>query len=258
MDEKIVKYLQGLCGIFLIFLSTHLFAEPQSVYWKSFKPDTHDTASLQRGARIFMNYCSGCHSLRYMSYNQLGEGLRLVNEQGKLDNRLLQENLIFSAEKPNAVIISSMNGVDATKWFGTMPPDLTLITKIRNPNWVYNYLRGFYQDSGRLTGANNLLLPNTAMPNILVELQGIQLPVYRKIDSRHLPVIDHLAIVTPGVMTPLQFDSTVADVVNFLTYTAEPQQNERYRIGKWVLLFLLIFVILVFYLKKCYWTSLEI
>lgn len=201
-----------------------------------------DKASLQRGAGLYMNYCSGCHSLQYMRYQRLADDL-------SIPAKLVQDNLIFSEAKLGDPIKSNIFSKDAEAWFGVAPPDLTLIAKIRGVDWLYTYLHSFYQDDNRPWGTNNLLFPEVAMPHVLVSLQGVQQPVY----SRDNQYIIGLKLIKPGQLSQREYDQVINDLVNFLAYTAAPEKLERQDLGIRVLLFLAIFAILAYLLKRVYW-----
>jgi len=199
--------------------------------------DVSNQASLQRGASLFMNYCLGCHSLQYVRYNTLAEGLGLTDEQ-------VAENLRFTGDSPHDRIDIAMPADDASNWFGLAPPDLSLIARARGKDYIYTFLKSFYVDpSSRLTGANNKVLPGTSMPHVLWELQGLQEAVYRKEvreDGSTTEVFDRLELVQPGSMTPEEYDQAARDLTAFLSWAAEPMQLERQRLGIKVLLFLLV------------------
>ena len=204
-------------------------------------------ASLQRGAKYFVNYCSGCHSAQYIRYNRLAQDLDLSINQ-------VEKNLIFTDQKVGESMISAMPSKEAAKWFGTAPPDLSLVARSRGVDWLYNYLKTFYLDDTRLFGVNNLVYPDTAMPHVLGQLQGWQKPVYKKSESdSEEPVIDHLKLVKPGILKPEEYDRMVRDLVNFLAYIGEPTQLTRTRVGTWVMLYLIILLVLSYLLKKEYW-----
>jgi len=225
--------------------------------------DLQDKASLQRGAKLFMNYCSGCHSLQYMRYKRLAKDIGIENDDGEFDKTMFKENLIFTGASINDMVHTAMRSQDARQWFGINPPDLTLIARIRGVDWLVTYLKSFYQDNSRPWGANNWLFPDVAMPNILNALQGEQSAVYRTEviqyagKSKKIRVIDHLQRVVEGKMTEHEFDSSINDIVNFLAYTGEPVQLTRRRIGFWVLLFLGLFSVLAYLLKKEYWKDIQ-
>ena len=182
--------------------------------------DVSDLNSLQRGARNFFNYCAGCHSLKFIRYNQIAEDLGLNANQ-------LVENLIFTEVKPEDLVITNMLPADGSRWFGKAPPDLSLITRSRGEDQVYNYLRMFYEDPNSPTGTDNKILPGTSMPNVLWLVQ-------EQLSER-------------------EFDQFTLDIVNFLDYVSEPIQSERKRIGIWVILFLLLFLVFSYGLYKDIW-----
>ena len=209
-----------------------------------FSDNAGNTASVQRGARDFMAYCSGCHSLKYLRYNRIGQDLGISDDQ-------LKQNLIFSGVKVGEPIVSAMPAKPAEDWFGRVPPDLSLETKARSPEWVYSYLMGFYLDSTRPFGVNNLFLPNVAMPAVLGELQGWQVKEDEgKGEHEGLP----LKLVQPGSLSPEQYQAFVSDLTNFMVYAAEPTAKERTSTG-WNVLFYLIFLLLplTYFLKKEFW-----
>lgn len=216
-----------------------------------------DEASLQRGARIFFNYCAGCHTMKYMRYNALAKGIGLVDENGKLLESVLKENLIFTGETIYEPILNSLQKQDAKQWFGILPPDLTLVTRARGRDWVYTYLLSFYQDKKRPFGVNNLVFADTAMPNVLEDLQGIQIPIYAKKTGSEIPKVAHLALLKEGIMDPAHFKSQVNDLVNFLSYAGEPQKIKRQRLGIFVLLFMLALCVFAYLLKKEYWKDIH-
>ncbi len=210
--------------------------------------DLKDKASLQRGAKYFANYCMGCHSLQYMRYNRMAEDLGIPTDE-------LQENLIFGDAKPGDLMTNALRPADGEKWFGTEIPDLTLVTRWRSPDWVYTYLKTFYVDDSRPYGVNNLVFPKVGMPHALVNLQGIQKPVYAGGEhaagsEEHVVGVE---LVEPGKLTPKEYDDMVRDLTNFLTYVGEPVKLERRSLGLYVLLFLGLLFIVSYYLKKEFW-----
>ncbi len=207
----------------------------------------NDTTSLQRGAKWYVNYCLGCHTLSYMRYNRLSEDLDLSEE-------MVMQNLVYSNAKFGETMDIAMDADQAESWFGKTPPDLSLIGRSRGADWLYSYLRGFYQDE---SGAwNNTLLPNAAMPHVLWRLQGIQTPVYRTETSESgftLEVIDHFELTTPGTQSAEEFEETARDLAAFLEYVGEPAKLKRKGIGIWVILFLVFFTFIAYLLKVEYW-----
>ena len=210
--------------------------------------DIKNTGSLQRGARNFMNYCSGCHSLKYLRYNRLAADLKIPESE-------LAGNLMFTSDKAFDTINSAMPK-DSESWFGKEPPDLSLIARARGVDYLYSYMKGFYADKTRPWGVNNLYLPSAAMPHVLQELQGSQKPVFKnEPDDRGSArmVLVGVAAMTPGALKPEEYDQFVRDTVNFLDYAGEPVKEKRQSMGVFVTLFLLVFFVFAYLLKKEYW-----
>ena len=215
--------------------------------------DVSNLASLQRGARNFVNYCLGCHSARYMRYSQVAEDLALTEDE-------LRDNLMFTGTRIYDPMLASMSAEQARGWFGNAPPDLSLIVRSRSADYVYTYLKSFYDDPSRPTGANNAVLPQTAMPDVLAGLQGRQKPRYEsKPDAEGKPVQHLIALepVAPGEMTAADFDGFVRDTVSFLEYVSEPAKSQRRSLGVWVILYLLMFTAFTYFLKKEYWKDVK-
>ncbi|TLY75829.1 MAG: cytochrome c1 [Gammaproteobacteria bacterium] len=223
--------------------------------WQSWHAanDVSDMASVQRGARNFVSYCLGCHSLKYERWSRLAQDLGVPP-------RLLQQDLLPPGDKPAQYILTSMPAADAQDWFGKTPPDLTLMARARGQDYLYQFLRTFYLDSATQTGANNLRLPATAMPHVLSELEGLKRAVYRQAAgtaaagrATDKPVFDHFEQIAPGRLSAADYDSFVRDTVNFLDYVSEPTQTARRALGVWVVLFLLVFTWLAWLVKREYW-----
>jgi len=208
--------------------------------------NVRDTASLQRGAKWFVNYCMGCHSLQYVRYNRLAEDLGLSED-------MVMQNLVFSNAKFEDTMTISMLPKQSKAWFGKTPPDLSLTGRSRGPDWVYSYLKGFYQDENG--DWNNTMLPNLSMPNVLWTLQGIQTPIYRQETTEGFTheVIDHFELTREGAQSPEEFDQTARDIAAFLDYVGEPAKLKRKNVGVWVILFLVVFTFLAYLLKAEYW-----
>ncbi len=213
-----------------------------------------DVISLQSGARTFANYCLNCHSASLMRWNRLME-LGLTESQ-------IKDNLMFSSDKVGELMNVAMSRKDAQQWFGAAPPDLSVIARARGADWLYSYLRGFYRDPARPTGWNNTVYENVGMPHPMWRLQGERVRVEHaaKTDSPKGGEAGHGAaraagyeMVKPGSLTPVQYDETVRDLVNFLVYMGEPAATSRKQIGIIVLLFLLALWPLVYFLKREYW-----
>ena len=241
----------------------------------------NDLPSLQRGAQVFVNYCLSCHSAAYMRYNRLAD-LGLTEQQ-------IKDNLMLAAEKVGETMNVAMRSKDAAQWFGTPPPDLTVIARSRSADWLYTYLRGFYPDSSRPLGWNNVTYPNVAMPHVLYGLQGVRpLTVvevseirdektgastgYQRLtsvydlngtrtnklekltgDNHHASVEHQWGKPVGGQLTAQQYDELVADLVNYLVYMGEPSGNARVRIGIYTMLFLVLLIAATWGLKRAYW-----
>ncbi|MGE5524980.1 MAG: cytochrome c1 [Rhodospirillaceae bacterium] len=214
--------------------------------------DTHDIASLQRGARTFVNYCLNCHSANYMRYNRLHD-IGLTDAQ-------IKDNLIFGDGKVGDLMKIAMDAKDAKQWFGAAPPDLTVIARSRashagsGADWLYTYLRSFYRDPSRPTGWNNTVFPNVGMPHVLYQLQGIQvLKEVREPGPGYMRTVHKLEVDRPGTMAPVEYDRMVADLVNYMTFMSEPAANTRTMLGMYVLLALSVLFVLAYMLKKEFW-----
>ena len=230
-----------------LFCAGTALAEEEGIRLLESGTDINSTESLQRGARNFMNYCSGCHSLKYLRYNRLAADLKIPESE--------LGNLIFTPAKPFDEINTAMPA-DATDWFGKQPPDLTLMARERGTNYIYSYLHGFYQDKTRPWGVNNLYLSGTAMPHVLGTLQGLQKPVYKNEKDPHgsaKMVLVGVEAMTPGAMKPEEYDQFIRDIANFLDYAAEPVKAKRESMGIFVVLLLLVFFVFAYLLKKEYW-----
>ena len=186
--------------------------------------DISDTASLQNGAKLFMNYCSGCHAISFMRYNRIAKDLNLSDS-------LVAEHLMFAGEKPGDTITTAMPKEGAAKWFGITPPDLSLVARSKGTDWIYSYLRGFYEDDSKVFGVNNKVLGNASMPDVLWSLK----------EGR----------------SEAEFDQDVRDITNFLDYVGEPAKLIRTSLGVWVLLFLGVLLVLTYLLKKEYWKDVK-
>ena len=213
--------------------------------------------SLQRGAANFMNYCSGCHSAQYVRFNTIGKDLDLSDE-------MMVENLMFNAEKTFETIQASMQPEDGARWYGNAPPDLSLMARARGADYVYNFLKGFYLQAESPTGVDNMVLAGTSMPHVLWELQGYQKAVF----SEHTETLedgssltthafDHFEQATTGKLDADGYDDFVRDTVNFLAYIAEPIRAERRKLGVWVLMYLIVFLVIAAMLKKQIWKDVK-
>jgi len=231
-------------------------ANEEGIAWDKAPNNTNDLVSLQNGAKLFVNYCLSCHSAAFMRFNRL-QDIGISEQQ-------IKDNLLFSTDKVGETMKAAIDPKQAKEWFGATPPDLTLVARSRaghggtGADYLYTYLRTFYRDD-KATGWNNLAFPSVAMPNVLWELQGERRPVYAKLEQHghEAEVFKGWEQITPGTMTPLQFDQSVGDLVNYMQWMAEPAQNTRVRIGVWVLLFLSMAVIFVWRLNASYWKDVK-
>lgn len=237
--------------LFLLVPVASFAAAAGDIPLRSAEVDITDHASLQRGARLFVNYCLSCHSARYMRYNQMAKGLGLTEDQ-------VQDNLMFAADKVTEPMNVAMTTSDANRWFGNPPPDLSVIARSRGADWLYTYMLTFYKDDdpSRPYGVNNLVFKDVGMPDVLWELRGIQVLVHREVSDAHgakTASIDDLELLTPGKRTPAEFSRDLRDLVNFLVFIGEPAQAKRQRVGLWVLAFIILFFILSYALYREYW-----
>ena len=208
----------------------------------------HDKASLQRGVQVFVNHCLNCHSASSMRYSRLTE-LGLTEAQ-------IRDNLVLAGEKVGEPMMGSMPPAVAKAAFGVVPPDLSLVGRSRGADWLYTYMRSFYRDPATKTGWNNAIFPNVAMPHVLAEFQGTQaMSVTERMDEHtgDMKVTRELVAERPGTLKPLDYDRQVADLVNYLSYMAEPAQTDRKQWGVLVLFFLAGFFVLTLLLKNEYW-----
>ena len=221
----------------------------------------HDTASLQNGAKLYMNYCMGCHSLQYSRYNRVAADLEIPED-------LFMANLMFDPSiKIGSLMENAMDEGNAKKWFGATPPDLTLVSRARQPEWLYTYLRTFYRDDSRPYGVNNKVFKDVGMPHVLLELQGMQECAMGPTKAANGGIkrdplsgedvmstpCGQFAIAEPGSMSGEEYDAAMYDLVNFLAYTAEPIAADRQRMGIFVLLFIALFTIFAWLLNREYW-----
>ena len=201
----------------------------------------NNKASLQRGAKYFVNYCSGCHSLKYMRMSTLAEDLNI-------EEAVFSQNLLFSNKKIGETMTIPMSKSDAIFWFNAVPPDLSLTARSKGADYIYSKLNTYYEDDSSPTGFNNMALPNTSMPNILAGLQGGQ---KLELDDKNKPV--GFIKISQGTHNDLEYKQLTNDITNFLVYVSEPAKLRRYSMGFWVLMFIFIFTIIAYYTKKEFW-----
>jgi ubiquinol-cytochrome c reductase cytochrome c1 subunit len=231
-----------------LLLSTGVMAAGSNVQLDTAEYDLTDKASLQSGAQMFMNYCLGCHQTQYQRYQRTFDDLDIPLEIG-------QANLMFTGEKPGDHIKNAMPSESAAKWFGAPPPDLTLVARVRGADWIYTYLRTFYVDDSRPFGVNNLVFPEVGMPHVLQELQGIPSRTSEKmlVDGEMVDRYVGIKADGSGELSAAEFDTAILNLVNYLVYIGEPSRLQSEDIGRWVLIFLLVLLVLVYLLKKDYW-----
>lgn len=234
-----------ILSFLLVLLPSLTFASGDGGHLDRADIDLHNKQSLQRGAKLFVNYCLSCHSAQFQRYNRMARDIGLSDDQ-------VIENLMFASDKVGNTMTVAMSRADGKTWFGAPPPDLSLVARSRGVDWLYTYLRTFYVDETRPFGVNNLVFPSVGMPHVLWELQGVQKPVFKK-DEHGKEVIDRLELVEPGKLTPAEYDRAARDLVSFLSYVGEPVQLERKSLGVKVILFLLVFLVVAYLLKKEYW-----
>jgi ubiquinol-cytochrome c reductase cytochrome c1 subunit len=244
--------MKKIAAILMLTISG-LASASSGIHLDSASVDLTDKPSLQRGAKYFVNYCMSCHSAKYMRYSRMARDLGMSEQ-------MVQSNLMFTGEKIFDGMTISMNPRDAKRWFGTAPPDLSLIARSRGSDWLYTYLRGFYEDESRPFGVNNIAFKDVGMPNVFWKLQGAQKAVFLdETDSDGIPVkvFDHFEKTAEGSLTTEEFDQAVNDLVSFLEYVGEPGKLERQELGWKVILFLLFFLVIAYALKKEFWKDIH-
>lgn len=248
----------------LVAIAPAAFASGGGAKLDPVKIDLGDEVSLQNGARIFVNYCLSCHSASYMRYNRMGQDLGISDE-------LVKENLLFAADKVGDLMKAVMPKEDARDWFGTAPPDLSVITRSRGADWIYTYMRSFYREDKSPSGWNNTVFPHVAMPHVLYEWQGHQRAVLRTEKETHRveedgklvektvekQVFDRFELEKPGSMSPQEYDKAMRDLTNFMAYLGEPARLQRFTVGIYVLIFLAVFLVIAYLLKKEYWKDIR-
>ncbi|MEO6293641.1 MAG: cytochrome c1 [Burkholderiaceae bacterium] len=255
--KKLLLSLMMAAGL-MMGVTTGVQANSNTIAWDKAPGNVNDMASLQNGAKLFVNYCLNCHSAAYMRYNRLKD-IGLTDSQ-------IKENLLFATEKVGETMKASIDPKQAKDWFGGNPPDLTVIARSRagaggtGADYLYTYLRTYYRDETTATGWNNLAFPTVAMPHVLWELQGERKPVFEE-KEEHGHVVKTFTgrwdQVKPGSMTPLKYDQAVGDLVNYMQWMGEPSQASRIRVGVWVLIFLLVFSVFAWRLNASYWKDVK-
>lgn len=236
----------------LLLVPSFAFAAGSNYPLDDVNIDLKDKASLQNGARIFMNYCLGCHQMQYQRYQRTFNDLGIPEDLG-------QQYLQFTGEKVSDYITSPMPAGDSATWFGAPPPDLTLVARVRGPEWIYTYMRTFYVDESKTFGVNNLVFPNVGMPHVLEGLQGTpRLAVETAmVDGQMVERANGLTTDGNGKLNAEEYDAAIEDLVNFLEYSGEPSRLQSEAIGRNVLIFIVIFFVLALLLKKEYWRDVK-
>jgi ubiquinol-cytochrome c reductase cytochrome c1 subunit len=237
--------------------ATGAFASEEGPAWDKAPNNVNDLAALQNGAKLFVNYCLSCHSAAFMRYNRLRD-IGLSEQQ-------IKDNLLFATDKVGDTMKAAIDPKQAKDWFGANPPDLTLVARSRSghggsgADYLYTYLRTFYRDPTKATGWNNLVFPNVGMPHVLWQLQGEREPQFdtREAHGHQEKVFKGWKQVTPGTMTPLEYEQAVGDLVGYLQWMSEPAQNSRVRVGVWVLLFLGVFTVIAWRLNAAFWRDVK-
>lgn len=240
--------MKKIIFVLSLLLPMSVMAAGGNVHLDEAEYDLTDKASLQTGAKLFMNYCLGCHQTQYQRYQRTFDDLGIPLELGSA-------NLQFTGEKPGEHIKNAMPSESAAKWFGAPPPDLTLVARVRGADWIYTYLRSFYTDDSRPFGVNNLVFPEVGMPHVLQELQGVPSKTTEQvlIDGEMVERYVGLKTDGSGELNTAEYDKAVLDLVNYLVYIGEPSRLQSEDIGRWVMIFLLVLLVLVYLLKKDYW-----
>jgi len=239
-------------------VSAGVQANSGGIAWDKAPDKTSDMAALQNGAKVFVNYCLNCHSAAFMRYNRLKD-IGLTEQQ-------IKDNLLFTTDKVGETMKSAIDPKQAKEWFGANPPDLTVLARSRSAqgqgtgaDYLYTYMRTFYADDAKPTGWNNLAFPNVGMPYALWQLQGKRVPIYETVQEhgQEVHVFKGWEQVTPGTMTPQQYDQTVADLVNYLQWMAEPAAHTRVRLGLGVLAFLLVLTFFTWRMNAAFWKEVK-
>ena len=246
MNQLISKTFACAFAMFTTLFAAGFASAEEGEAMPSAQTNVSNIISLQRGARTYFNYCSGCHSVKYMSYSRLAEDLQLSEAE-------VLKSFAFTGARIGDQIVSNMPAENSQQWFGKTPPDLSLETRAKGPDWVYNYLRSFYLDPSSTVGWNNTVFPNASMPNPLWELQGVQTAHMAPAKAGEDAHVEKLVLTKAGKLSASEFDETARDLTAFLQYVGEPAVLQRESIGVWVILFLVGFTFLAWLLKHEFW-----
>lgn len=258
------RFAAGVCLLVLVLtLPTALEAAESGYPLEPMQPNLQDLPSLQNGFRLYVNYCLGCHSLKFQRYERTADDLGIPHD-------IALDTLVFSEQKIGEHMVSAMDPEGAKNWFGAPPPDLTMVARVRSPAWIYTYLKTFYVDETRPLGVNNLVFPNVGMPHVLIDLQGVQrmgcvqVPKMAENGGEMRDPLEPGKSITEekcgeivleegtGALAPEDYDKVAYDISNFLYYVGDPSRLERHRIGVYVLLFLVILYVFTWLLGREY------
>jgi ubiquinol-cytochrome c reductase cytochrome c1 subunit len=258
----IKKLLLSLLAALAFGVTSLAHAASGGIAWDKFPSEKmNDTAALQHGAKLFVNYCLNCHSAAYMRYNRLAD-IGLTPEQ-------IRASMMFTGDKIGEQMKAAIDPKQAKEWFGGTPPDLTVIARSRSAagqgsgaDYLYTFLRTFYRDDSKATGWNNLAFPSVGMPHVLWELQGMRNATYADEKDPHdatktVHTFKGFEQATPGKLSALDYDNTVADLVAFLQWMGEPQQGLRVRLGVWVMMFMALVTLIAWRLNAAYWKDIK-
>ena len=232
----------------LLMFSGMVSAAGDAYIGERVQTNIRSTDSLRNGAKTYMNYCMGCHSMAYQRYNRVAEDLGLTEDE-------MMNGLVLTDAKFTDKMTIAMSAAEAEQWFGKTPPDLTVIAKARGLDWLYNFLINFYVDPSRPTGWNNLTFENASMPHVLWEMQGIRqanFEVHTDEEGNEHKEFTGFEVVQEGSMSEQEYKVMVRDLVNFLDYSSEPAKLIRMSYAPWVLLFVALFTFLAYLLKANY------
>ncbi|MFV1998276.1 MAG: cytochrome c1 [Acidiferrobacterales bacterium] len=241
---------KGLIALMLALLPVMGFASESEVELDKVKVDLSDQASLQRGAKIFVNYCLSCHSASYMRYNRMAADIGLTDKQVKENMGFITDNT--GKFKAGGLMKTTINAEEALAAFNTVPPDLSVTSRSRGADWIYTYLRGFYRDDKAPSGWNNTVFRSVSMPHVLWTWQGVRIPEFKTREDGTKSLVGFKTIKA-GSMNEKEYDEAARDLTAFMVYLGEPAQLVRYRLGVYVLIFLAFFGVFAYLLKKNYW-----
>lgn len=242
-----------LATILLVAFSQLAVANEGGLKLENAHVNLGDQASLQRGAKMFLNYCVSCHSAQYMRYNRVAADLGIPED-------VMKSKLMLATDKIGDTMNITMKPEDSEVWFGVTPPDLSVTARSRGADWLYSYLNGFYLDPSRASGVNNLFFPGAAMPHVLWELQGLKRAVFKtetSADGAVVQVFEHFESERPGLLNDMEYRKATRDLVGFMVYVGEPAKLVRYALGVKVIGFLFIFFIAAYLLKREYWKDIH-